>query len=276
MTVLRILKMKRRNKIGDFFLKSMFVTLPILLMGGQSIFAQEKPFWTNGYFYDANNSYIEIATDVGWEISDARKKAYQQIINRRSLAAGAESQVSISSKEISVESNHDLIVKSRILDEYIEQPEPGIYKIYLLVQTAKNPTFQFESVKITNKYPFSVRSFVPGWQQIYKGSIVKGGVIIGAETIGIGGLVTCFSMKGSYDKLIEEDPKHTKEYSQKADVWQNVGFGFVAYTAAVYVYNLIDAAVAPGQKRIFVSNALTFTPSVDINGSIGVAMRYNF
>ena len=261
------------------FYRSIIASFALLLLtlGGQGLLAQNfKPFWADGYFYDAENSYIEVASAIGWEIADARKNAYQEIINRRSLATGTDAKVVIKSNNISIESNHDLIVKSRIVDEYIEQLEPGRYKIYLLVQTVKNPTYNYEQITITDKYPFSVRSFVPGWQQFYKGSKVKGGLIVGTEGLGIGGIITCFCMKASYDKLIQEDPKHAVEYSSSADTWQNVGFGFVAFTAAIYIYNIIDAAVAPGTKRIFVNNAVVFAPIVSYDGSIGLAMKYNF
>ncbi len=259
------------------FCQLLILTLSALTIGGQSGFAQSsKPFWTNGYFYDASNSYIEVATAIGWEIADARKKAYQEVINRRGMATGTNAQIIISAEDISVESNHTLIVKSRIVDEFVEQLEPGRYKVYLLVQTAKNPTFSYESVSITDKYSFSARSFVPGWQQIYKGSQLKGGIIIGAEALGVAGIVTCFSMKSSYEKLIQEDPKHTKEYSASADTWQNIGYGCIAFAAAVYIYNIIDATVAPGKKSIFVNGNIAFSPLVTYDGSACLAMRYNF
>lgn len=253
------------------------ITLLALILGGQSVFAKnQRPFWADGYHYDAQNSYLEVVSAIGWEAADARQKAYKEIISRRDLATGTDAQVSIKSGNISVESNHDLIVKARVIDEYIEQLEPGRYKAYLLVQTAKNPTFNFEQVTITDKYPFSARCFVPGMAQIHKGSIAKGSVIIGGEALGVAGIVTCFSKKASNEWLIQDDPKHAKTYADRAVVWQNVGYGCIAFTAAVYVYNVIDGIVAPGKKRVFINNSLAITPSITIDGSVGFAMRYNF
>lgn len=250
--------------------------LPILSMGGQNAFCQERPYWTNGYFYDAPNSYIEVVEATSWSVTDAERQAEEKIIKRRSLATGTNSSVSFSDGKYTVESNHNLIVKSMIRSEYVEELEPGLYKVYLLVQTVKNPKYEYESVSYSDKYPFSARSFVPGWQQIYKGSQLKGGIIIGAEALGVAGIVTCFSMKSSYEKLIQEDPKHTKEYSTSADTWQNVGYGCIAFAAVVYIYNIIDATVAPGKKSIFVNGNIAFSPIVTNEGSACLAIRYNF
>lgn len=256
------------------------IALLALLMSGQSVTAQnQKPFWADGYFQDLNNSYVEVASAIGWEVADARKKAYQEIINRRSLATGTDATVVMKDKNISVESNHDLIVKSRVIDEYIERIESGTYKVYLLVQTAKNPSFQLESVAVTNKYPFSARCFVPGMAQIHKGSITKGGIIIGAEALGIGGIVTSFCMRASNLALIQQDPKHKATYAQRANTWGNIGYGCIAFTAAIYIYNIIDGAVATGKPHIQVgSNSydMAFAPMVTPQGDMGLAMQVNF
>ena len=48
---------------------------------------------------------------------------------------------------------------------------------------------------------------------------------------------------------------------------------------AVDIYNLIDAAVAPGARRVIVlprQQSLTVTPSISYDGSVGIAMRYKF
>ena len=131
----------------------------------------------------------------------------------------------------------------------------------------------------TTKYPFSGRVFVPGMAQIYKGSKTKGGIIIGAEVLGVAGIVTSFSMKASYEKLMQEDKKHAASYSQSADLWQNIGWGCVAFTAAVYVYNIIDGAVAPGKRHIQIGSKsynYALAPMATPRGDFGLAARLNF
>lgn len=169
------------------------------------------------------------------------------------------------------------------IDDYWERNDDGEYILYSLYAVSiPGVKPHFDDFKTTTDYPWHsgvVRSLVPGCGQIYKGSKVKGGLIIAAEAIGVGGIVTSFSMKSSYEKLMQEDPKHLKEYSMSADMWQNIGYGCIAFTAAVYIYNLIDAAIAPGARRVIVyprEKTFTIAPSVMNDGSIGIAMKYNF
>lgn len=170
-----------------------------------------------------------------------------------------------------------------IIDEYWEKYSDGEYRLYTLFAVSI-PGIEphFDSYQKTPHYEPAkglVRSLIPGWGQIYKGSKIKGGLIIAGEAIGVGGIITCYSMKSSYEKLMQEDPKHLKEYSMSADMWQNIGYGCIAFTAAVYIYNLIDAALAPGARQIRVyprDHAFKVSPNVTMDGSVGFAMKYNF
>lgn len=157
-----------------------------------------------------------------------------------------------------------------------EYVSPG-RNYYYLVQVCKNSLcYEWEEVVEGTKYPFSARVFVPGMAQIYKGSKVKGGLIIGGVALGVGGIVTSFSMKSSYDKLIQEDPKHKATYSSTADTWQNVGWGCIAFTAAVYIYNLIDGSVSRGKEHIMLKprrHNLSVVPMTSPRGDIGIAAQ---
>lgn len=169
------------------------------------------------------------------------------------------------------------------IDMYWELDSNGIYHLYTLFAVSiYGITPQFDTYTLSTHYKPSeglARSFVPGWGQIYKGSKTKGGLIIAGEALGVGGIVTCYSMKASYEKLMQEDPKHIKDYSMSADMWQNIGYGCIAFTAAIYIYNLIDAAVAPGSRRVIVyprDNSISIAPSITKDGSVGFAMKLNF
>lgn len=168
----------------------------------------------------------------------------------------------------------------RVIDEYWEYTSDWAYG-YFLVQVANDlKCTNWEHVEMnTTKYPFSARCFVPGMAQFYKGSNLKGGLIIGGEVLGVAGIVTCFSMKASNERLIQEDPKHAAAYADRADMWQNIGFGAIAFTAAVYVYNVIDGAIAPGQKHIQIGSRsynYAFAPMVTPRGDVGLAMQVKF
>ena len=171
----------------------------------------------------------------------------------------------------------------KFIDMYWELDSDGIYHLYsLFAVSIYGIEPQFDNYPLSGHYEASeglVRSLVPGWGQLFKGSKVKGGIIIAGEALGVGGIVASYSMKASYEKLMQEDPKHKKDYSMSADMWQNIGYGCIAFTAAVYIYNLIDAAVAPGARRVMVfpgQQTMALSPYVSYDGSVGLAMKYNF
>lgn len=168
----------------------------------------------------------------------------------------------------------------RIIEEYWEYTDEWAYG-YFLVQVSNTPKCSdWEHIEMnTTKYPFSGRVFVPGMAQIYKGSKAKGGVIIGLEALGIGGIVTSFCMKSSYESLMQQDKKNKADYSNKADTWLNVGYGCIAFAAAVYIYNIIDGAVAPGKKHIQIGSKsydYAIAPMMTTRGDIGLAARITF
>ena len=258
----------------------------------------------NGDFpIPSNNTYMyEVHSAIGSTLEEARNKCYQELVTNSGNLVGAIIYEDFSStieaeqeytngilKEKIKELNNTIIhskgdehiLYSICIDEYWERKNGLYYVTRLYAKSELHGTPVFDDVKLSNKYGIEgfVRSFIPGWGQIYKGSKVKGGLIIAGEALGVGGIITCYSMKASYEKLIKEDPKHAKDYSMSADMWQNIGYGCIAFTAAVYIYNLIDAAVAPGARRVIVlprQQSLTVTPSISYDGSVGIAMRYKF
>ena len=148
------------------------VLAPLYSMGQNYSYSAEKPFWVKGYFKEVANSYIEVVSAFDYDLKGAKDKAAKEILRRRSLATGAEVNVKLDGSNVQVASEHNLIVKARIVDEYIDHMPDG-YTVYLLVQTAKNPTFTYEPVILSDEYKFSGRVFVPGMAQLYKGSKTK-------------------------------------------------------------------------------------------------------
>ena len=253
-------------------------TLFPLLSMGQSAYSGESPDWTKGYFKEMPNSYVEVVSAFGYDLKEARDKAAKEAIHRRSLATGAEASVRIIGDEVKVDSNHDVIVKARIVDEYIHHTSRG-YTVYLLIQTAKNPTYQYEPVAVSEDYPFSARVFVPGMAQIHKGSVTKGTLFISGECLFVAGIVTGQLLADNYyqKSLIEKyDAKTRKAYIDRANASLMVRNISIAGAAAIYVWNVIDGAVAKGNKHIVVGNAaLAMTPYVDPY-SAGLAFNITF
>lgn len=159
---------------------------------GQTTYYSKRPFWADGYFKELSNSYIEVVSAFDYDLEGAKNKAANEIVKRRSLATGAESKVSISNDELKVTSEHNVIVKARIIDEFVEHSTSG-YKVHLLVQIAKNPTYSYEVVSISDDYKVSGRAFVPGMAQLYKGAKAKGYSIISAQLLSIASIVVLIS-----------------------------------------------------------------------------------
>lgn len=253
-------------------------TLFPLITMGQSAYSGERPDWTNGYFKEMPNSYVEVVSAFGYDLKEARDKAAKEAIHRRSLATGTEASVRIIGDEVKVDSNHDVIVKARIVDEYIHNTSRG-YTVYLLVQTAKNPTYQYEPVAVSEDYPFSARVFVPGMAQIYKGSVIKGSLFITGECLFVAGIVISQMLASNYEKkshTAKYDVEIRKAYIDKANASLTVRNVSIAGAAAVYIWNVVDGIIAKGNKHIVVGNAaLAMTPYVDPY-SAGLAFNITF
>ncbi len=220
-----------------------------------------KPDWAiNPVHYEGKTSKLVTLTDYGITKDDARERAFKSLHNEgRKLNEGY-----------------------RVIEEVWEFKGQWAYGYFLVQIPNEKQCSNWEHVEMnTTKYPFSARCFVPGMAQFYKGSNIKGGLIIGGEVLGVAGIVTCFSMKAQNERWLQESKKikEMQYYSDRADMWQNIGYGAIAFTAAVYVYNVIDGAIAPGKKHIQIGSKsynYALVPMVTTCGDLGLAMCVNF
>lgn len=243
------------------------------LMVSHIILAQ-APQWKSGYFKELNSTYIETASGTAKTIDAARNKAAAEIIRKRDMATGASATI-VDGK---ITTSGELVVKSRVLDEYIERTSNGDYTVYILAQTAKNPSYEYEQVSITDEYPFSARAFVPGMEQIHKGQKTKGILFIAGEAACIGGIVVAESMRSSYVNLIgsTHDARKRATYTDNANTWSNVRTGFIAAAAAVYVWNIIDAVTSKGGRYVKVDNTSFALVPYTTPSFTGLTLNINF
>lgn len=228
----------------------------------------------NGSIYsDLKKSYIHVipASDTSYDraFTKAEKKAEEQ------ADKGGNGGGTVRGPK------YDLAVHQKRLGEYCEF-EDGSYTVYLLYQTAKDPSYDLEPLSTT--YPkdrFSARIFVPGMAQIYKGQNVKGALFIAGETLFIGGLVASFGIS-SYCKGRSEDRSLKQDKRDGFENWANAayytGWTFVGLAAALYIANIIDGAVSqPGGFALFDENGkkIVFAPTATFD-SVGLAMNLNF
>lgn len=237
-----------------------------------------EPKWKSQGLMDLTYSYVEVVSADASTVSDARDKAAQAIVQRRNLAVGAEMKVKVVDGKITSSGDQKMIVTARILDEYAEEVGYNNWRVYLLVQTLKHPQYSFENITVTDQYPFSARAFVPGMQQLYKGQKTKGIMFIAAEVACVGGIVVSEGLRTSNINLINSthNAQQRAQYTDKANMWQNVRNGFIAATAAVYVWNVVDALAAKGARYVKQGSA-QFALAPYANGeTVGFAMNVKF
>jgi len=178
-----------------------------------------------------------------------------------------------------------LEITSQKTDEYWESvsfPDgTSGYRCFTLFAVGKKeqlPTF--DEVSFSRKYGARglIRSaIVPGWGQFYKGSILKGGLVLGGEVLLIGGIVFCENERVNYRKKIKQTQNidHILTYSNKADNYRTARNIMIGGAAALYVYSLIDALNSDGRKRIIIQKNKKGNFSV-LPGYNGIQLTYNF
>lgn len=153
------------------------------------------------------------------------------------------------------------------------------YALYMVAVSTLPPIY--DNITLTRHYGGRgfVRSLIPGMGQIYKGSMGKGLGIIGGEALCVGGIILCESTRASYVRKMKEQPKHAQTYNTRAANWETGRNICIAATAALYLYNLIDAAVAKGAKRVVVTPhrpiRFSVAPTV-IEDRPGIGLALNF
>lgn len=190
-----------------------------------------------------------------------------------------------SHKEFSMECSEkgkELTLNCRVIDEYWEYKN-GQYYCYILYTMTDYNTGRGsydDEIRLTTHYGMRgfVRSLIPGWGQMYKGSMTKGLCILGGEVACAAGIIVSESLRSSYIKKMKEQPKFAKDYSSKADNWENGRNICIGAAAALYVYNLVDAIAAKGAKRVIVKPgrpSFSLAPAIMDNGC-GLTFAYQF
>lgn len=155
-------------------------------------------------------------------------------------------EVTVNGKKITVTANP--------IDQYWECKH-GQYTCYTLFMVAvANVPPVYDQVSFSHYYGARglVRSLLPGCGQLYKGSKAKGLAIMAGEVACVGGIILTECTRASYANKVIEQPEFAKEYHTKAQNWETGRNICIGAAAALYLYNLIDAAVAKGAKRTIV------------------------
>lgn len=172
------------------------------------------------------------------------------------------------------------------IDEYWERDTYGNYNLTVLYAKSElhnRPVF--DDIELTTKYGGHGvwrSAIVPGWGQLYKGSKLKGGLIMGGTVATIGGIIVTECVRSDYSRKISKTKSADikRAYATKVDHYamgRNICIGALA---ALYVYNIIDAAVAPGARRVVIKDRkdrrYSFLPSVTEDGEPSLSAYITF
>lgn len=291
------------NRVTSFIL----CAIGTLFFGMAPLFASDhsdkvKPKWiTHSLPESVSGTYIFVAAHgSGSSMEAARQSAMLNLTNRletehglvinssfhsvtrsttttNGIKGSRDSEIEITAEE----KGRTIDIVCRVIDEYWEKKR-GQYEIDVLYTVANKNTYggsYDDKITVTSKYGAAgFLSIIPSVGQFYKGSVVKGSLILAGEVAAAGGIILCENTRASYIKKMQEQPKHAAEYNSLADSWETGRNVCIGAAAAIYVYNLIDAFAAPGAKRVVVKKGnatLSALPYVD-NQSVGIGLALRF
>lgn len=172
-------------------------------------------------------------------------------------------------------------LQAYVVDEYMAGFERDQVKLHTLYMVAVTDNPVFDRTLLTEKYGAgaAAMSIIPGLGQFYKGSYLKGGLMMAGTAAGIVGIILCENQRADYKSKMKQQVQFAKDYNTKANNWETARNVAIGVTAAIYIYNLIDAVAAKGARRVIVKKAngnnLSFHP-VATPYSAGAALTYNF
>lgn len=251
-----------------------------------------------------NSSYIFVRElGVGSTIQEARDNCFGSLLTD----AGFEKGMNIQSDMKNSESEHSVIVNGQEqrhsethftasstikgkevqlqgmkIDEYWERGADGNYHLTTLYARSQvDVTPQFDDVKLTTKYDINDMwrsAIVPGWGQLYKGSTLKGGLIMGGTVACIGAIIFTDCTRASFNSKIQKthDAKLKLHYADQRTAYATGRDICIGALCALYVYNIVDAIVAPGARRVLTSpagsNKFSYHWSPTLTDDMGVGL----
>lgn len=279
------------------------IQLFVVLLFFPLIALSQKPAWIGNTPHEKNNTYkfVEIIS-YGSDISSAQSEAIKKLAQNEQLIKTVEVNVSthkdrtINQEVINGAFNENINdityvnldingkkmhLQANIIDEWGGMND-GIYELHTLFQVATSTNPVFDRTYLTTSYGATpvVMSIIPGLGQWYKGSKVKGICMFGAEAVAVAGIIFTDNQRASYVKKAKEHPKFAVQYGNKADSWETGRNICIGVAAGIWIYNIVDAIVAKGARRVVVNHAdgrgLSVAPYLDFDGAAGVSLAYKF
>ena len=103
--------------------------------------------------------------------------------------------------------------------------------------------------------------------------------MMGGTLVAAVGMVYAETQRRDYVKYMSQthDANIIRFYQAKANQFATVRNICIGSTAAVYIWNLVDALAAPGASYIIIrNNRISMSPITYYNGGVGISATYSF
>lgn len=283
------------------------------ILGIASVYAQDvsdkvKPRWTkhtpssksNGICYvpvtvystDINSASTLALNELtkylprNWNVSTESEVTRESYMEREGVGNIGANKRTQSHKLNVISRGEPVSIRCKEVDTYWEEVTIGgneqIKHTTLYQVTAPNYNASFENTYTTTKYGIHGlwRSLIiPGWGQFHKGSYVKGSVFLGGTALLAGGMVYSQSRITNSRKLAAQthNADHIRIYQRRISNFSTARNVCIGAAAALYVWNLIDAIVAPGARRVVIEPSMDFGANTMENSrNVGVNASFTF
>jgi hypothetical protein len=289
------------------FLRCVFAGL-IYCLGCYTLFAQsfashpDRLPWVDGVFPAKKGAFkYRIARGDGTTLSEARNYAFNKLLTDLGTEAGVtitsqtldELKYSLNYQSGSEEYNESTSnVSIHKIDrkgfkasfskvgEYYEYVR-GRYSLWELYEVSSGAAFTAVIPEYTTHYGGSAlwRSLIlPGWGQFHKRKVAKGVIFLTTEIAAVSGLAYCEIRRSDNWRKSSEttNVSITKEYRNRADSWELRRNVFIGAAAGIYLWNVLDAALAKGKlKYAWIPDSLNLF-SNEIDGYYYCGLHINF
>ena len=263
-------------------MKKSVLIIMIVVLGCANVWAQsqhshaERLPWVKGQFPKKQGNYeYMVARGSGSTLAEARDNAVNDLLMDLGNNAGVsvnsstiseiKSQLNFDGKNTEYTEGNSSVSTFKIdregfnasfskAGEYYERSGSG-YELWALYEVSQSgSSFKPYIPEYTDQYGMSAAlrsAIVPGWGQFHKGKTGKGILFLTTEIAAVSSVVF-FEMKRSDNVRLSQETTNLsiiKEYRDRADKWalyRNVAIGAAA---GVYVWNVLDAALAKGKIR---------------------------
>lgn len=283
-------------------IKSILSVIVVLFGSATISFAQKtsdvvKPKWLHKLPTSINTTFrYKVIASSALTLESARTNAVQSLIDEIGMEAGVVIISNHKSKEtvsqvwengklrevikndmetINTVKGEAMPLYASYIDEYWTRDNSGTYHLQRLYAQSESPIpdyFETTSSYLSDPAAWGL-ALVPGATQFYKNSYLKGGVILGGTVLLAGGIIFTENQRADYVRKIAgtHNADIKRAYITKSDHFATGRNICIGALAALYVYNLIDAVVAPGARRVVVrqhdGKTYAFLPTISYDGT---------